>query len=383
MFEQLIEFIRDKYQTSAFIPLHEPRLGKMELSYVSETIDTSFVSSIGSFVNRFEKQVAAFTDSPAAVATVNGTAALHTSLLLAGAEPGDLVLTQPLTFVATCNAISYCGAEPVFIDVDRHTLGLSPEALQTWLDENATRREGAPPILKSSKKIIRACLPMHSFGHPVELDELVAVCKQWNIALIEDAAEALGSLYKGRHVGTFGSMGTLSFNGNKIITSGGGGMILAGEAIAARAKHLTTTSKRPHDYEFFHDEIGYNYRMPNLNAALGCAQLEKIEAFVEGKRALAACYAEFFRDTDVEFFEEPQNCRSNYWLNTVICENIEQRNELLKKTNESEIMTRPVWQLMTRLPMFNSSIRGDLSVAEWLESRIVNLPSSMPTVGVL
>lgn len=378
MFEQLIEFIRDQYQTSTFIPLHEPRFGEMELSYVKETIDTSFVSSVGAFVNRFEKQVAAFTDSPAAVATVNGTAALHTSLLLAGIKPGDLVLTQPLTFVATCNAISYCGAEPVFIDVDRHTLGLSPDALQIWLGENAICREGAPPILKSSKKVIKACVPMHSFGHPVELDELVKVCKQWNIVLVEDAAEALGSLYKGRHVGTFGSMGTLSFNGNKIITSGGGGMILAGEAIAARAKHLTTTSKRPHDYEFFHDEIGYNYRMPNLNAALGCAQLEKIETLVEGKRALAKNYSNFFRDQDVEFFEEPANCRSNYWLNTVICQNLEQRNEFLKTTNENDVMTRPVWQLMTRLPMFKGAIRGDLSVAEWLEQRIVNLPSSMP-----
>lgn len=381
MFDQLIEFIRDYYQTSSFIPLHEPSFGKKELSYVSETINTSFVSSVGEFVERFERQVANYTGSPAAVATVNGSSALHTSLLLAGTGSGDLVLTQPLTFVATCNAISYCGAEPIFIDVDRHTFGLSPKALKSWLDDNATYRDFEAPILNSSKRVIRACLPMHTFGHPVELNELSSICKDWNIILIEDAAEALGSLYNDRHVGTFGSMGTLSFNGNKIITSGGGGMILAGVETAASAKHLTTTSKQPHEYEFYHNETGYNYRMPNLNAALGCAQMEKIEVFVEQKRALAARYADFFGDQDVEFFEEPPNCRSNYWLNAVICEDIGSRNELLKKTNENEVMTRPIWQLMTRLPMFTSAIRGDLSVAEWLEPRIVNLPSSVTLNG--
>lgn len=377
MFDALTRFIRDQYRTDDFIPLHAPVFRGHERAYVAETIDTTYVSSIGAFVDRFEREMAAYTGSPRAVATVNGTAALHVALLLAGVRPGEIVVTQPLTFVATCNAISYCGAEPVFVDVDRHTLGLSPQAVQAWLEEHARLDDDGTCRLKLGDTIIRACLPMHTFGHPVALDEMLAVCRHWNLMLVEDAAESLGSLYKGRHTGTLGNLGTLSFNGNKIITTGGGGMVLAGESMGARAKHLTTTAKVPHAYEFVHDEIGFNYRLPNLNAALGCAQLEQLNRFVEAKRALAERYCEYFAGSDLQFFREPIGCRSNYWLNAVICHSREQRDALLKVTNDKGVMTRPIWQLMNHLPAFRHCQRGDLSNAQWLESRVVNLPSSV------
>ncbi|PWB36023.1 LegC family aminotransferase [Pseudomonas sp. SDI] len=377
MFDALIGFIREQYRTNDFIPLHAPVFQGNEKKYVLETVDSTFVSSVGAFVDRFENDMAAYTGSPRAVATVNGTAALHVSLLLAGVKPGDLVLTQPLTFVATCNAIAYCGAEPVFIDVDRHTLGLSPTALEAWLEESAYLDPEGVCRTKAGGQVLRACLPMHTFGHPVELDELVRVCARWNLALVEDAAESLGSLYKGRHTGTFGCVGTLSFNGNKIITTGGGGMILAGEALGVRAKHITTTAKKAHPYEYVHDEVGYNYRLPNLNAALGCAQLESLEAFIASKRALAASYEAFFQGRSAQFVLEPEGCRSNYWLNAIICEDLEQRDALLLASNASGVMTRPIWRLMTHLPTFADSLRGDLSNALWLEERVVNLPSSV------
>src|SRR5579863_3776546 len=278
MFEPLIRFVRDQYRSSGFIPLHAPIFCGREREYVIQTIDSTFVSSVGEFVDRFERDMAAYTGAPRAVATVNGTAALHTALMLVGVAPGDLVLTQSLNFVAGCNAIAYCGAEAVFLDVDRRTLGLSAKAAEAWLTDHARLDNDGVCRTKADSRIIRACLPMHTFGHPADLDGLSAVCGKWNIALIEDAAEAVGSRYKDRHVGTLGIIGILSFNGNKIITTGGGGMILSNLEIGARAKHLTTTAKKPHDYEFMHDEIGYNYRLPNLNAALGCAQLEMLEA---------------------------------------------------------------------------------------------------------
>lgn len=377
MFDRLIRFVREQYRSDEFIPLHAPVFTGHERAYVADTIESTFVSSVGAYVDRFEREMAAYTGSPRAVATVNGTAALHIALKLAGVQAGDLVITQPLTFVATCNAIAYCNAEPVFIDVDRHTLGLSPSAMEAWLLEHAQIGDDGLCRAKSDGKVIRACVPMHTFGHPVDLDGLVGVCASWNIVLVEDAAESLGSLYQGRHTGTFGALGTLSFNGNKIITTGGGGMILANETLGMRAKHLTTTAKQPHPYEYVHDEVGYNYRMPNLNAALGCAQLEELEAFIANKRELAARYAEHFKGSELQFVTEPADCRSNYWLNAVICESQGQRDALLKATNDAGVMTRPIWALMNHLAMYAHCRRGELSNAEWLEERVVNLPSSV------
>jgi aminotransferase in exopolysaccharide biosynthesis len=347
-----------------------------EQEYVNDTIASTFVSSVGAYVDRFERDMATYTGSPRAVATVNGTSALHIALRLAGVEPGELVITQPLTFVATCNAIAYCSAEPLFIDVDRDTLGLSPSALEAWLVDNACL--GDDGLCRTSNgQVIRACVPMHTFGHPADLDGLLKVCRRWHLVLVEDAAESLGSFYKGRHTGTFGELGTLSFNGNKIMTTGGGGMILAGEVLGARAKHLTTTAKQAHPYEYVHDEVGYNYRLPNLNAALGCAQLEQLEAFIASKRQLAARYAEYLKGGDLQFVSEPPDCRSNYWLNAVICADREQRDALLAATNNAGVMTRPIWALMNRLPIYAHCRKGELVNAEWLEERVVNLPSSV------
>jgi aminotransferase in exopolysaccharide biosynthesis len=369
MFDALIRFIREQYRRDDLIPLHAPVFAGHERDYVIDTINSTFVSSVGAYVDRFERDMAAYTGSPRAVAAVNGTAALHVALQLAGVRPGDLVITQSLTFIATCNAITYCSAEPVFVDVDRRTLGLSPTALEAWLTCSAQIDDDGLCRAKVDGKVIRACVPMHTFGHPMELDELIEVCTRWGIALVEDAAESLGSFYKGRHTGTFGQLGVLSFNGNKIITTGGGGMILAGEALGARAKHLTTTAKQPHAHEYVHDEVGYNYRLPNLNAALGCAQLEQLERFIANKRELAARYAEHLKGSDLQFVLEPAGCRSNYWLNTVICDSREQRDALLKATNDSGVMTRPI--------IYSHCRRGELANAEWLEARVVNLPSSV------
>lgn len=377
MFAPLIDFICDHYRSNGPIPLHAPVFGGHERAYLLETIDSTFVSSVGPFVERFERDIAAYTGSPRAVATVNGTAALHVALRLAGVGPDDLVLTQPLTFVATCNAIAYCGAEPVFIDVDRHTLGLSPLALEAWLDEHARLDSDGVCRSRADDRVLRCCVPMHTFGFPADLDGLVAVCARWNLAMVEDAAESLGSLYHGRHTGTFGLLGALSFNGNKIITTGGGGMILANETLATHARHLTTTAKTPHAYEYVHDELGYNYRLPNLNAALGCAQLEQIEAFVAAKRALSDGYAALLADSPLRLVREAADCRANYWLNTVICETPAQRDALLERTNAQGVMTRPIWRLMHTLPMYAHCRHGVLENAEWLEARVVNLPSSV------
>jgi aminotransferase in exopolysaccharide biosynthesis len=377
MYSSLIRFIRDQYRTEEFIPLHAPVFNGNDQKYVADTIQSTFVSSVGAYVDRFERDMVDYASSPRAVATVNGTAALHIALKLAGVLPGELVITQPLTFVATCNAIAYCNAEPVFIDVDSHTLGLSPTAMATWLEEHAQIDDDGLCRTKADSKVIRACVPMHTFGHPADLDGLVKVCASWNLALVEDAAESLGSFYKGRHTGTIGLLGTLSFNGNKIITTGGGGMILTNKELGDRAKHLTTTAKQPHPYEYVHDEVGYNYRLPNLNAALGCAQLEQLETFISAKRELADRYAEQLKGSDLQFFTEPTDCRSNYWLNVVVCENKQERDALLKATNDNNVMTRPIWALMNHLPMYASSRKGDLTQAEWLEARVVNLPSSV------
>ncbi|WP_433692501.1 LegC family aminotransferase [Herbaspirillum seropedicae] len=377
MFDSLIRFVRDQYGTDDFIPLHAPVFRGRERELVLDTIESTFVSSVGAYVDQFEKNVAEFTGSPRAIAVMNGTAALHIALRLADVVPGDLVATQPLTFVATCNAIAYCGASPLFVDVDRHTLGLSPTALEAWLTEHAVLDDNGDCRTRIGHQRIRACLPMHTFGHPVDLDALIAVCQRWHLVLVEDAAESLGSYYKGRHTGNFGTIGVLSFNGNKIMTTGGGGMLLTNDVLGKRAKHLTTTAKLPHPYEFVHDEIGYNYRLPNLNAALGCAQLEQLPAFIESKRTLAARYIEFFKRSDLQPITEPEGCRSNYWLNGVICQDGTQRDALLKSTNAAGVMTRPIWTLMTRLPLYADALQGPLDNAEWLEARVVNLPSSV------
>jgi aminotransferase in exopolysaccharide biosynthesis len=377
MYSSLIRFIRDQYRTEEFIPLHAPVFNGNEQKYVADTIQSTYVSSVGAYVDRFERDIVDYTGSSRAVATVNGTSALHIGLKLAGVLPGELVITQPLTFVATCNAIAYCNAEPVFIDVDRHTFGLSPTAMAVWLEEHAKIDDDGLCRTKADSKVIRACVPMHTFGHPADLDGLVKVCASWNLALVEDAAESLGSFYKGSHTGTFGLIGTLSFNGNKIMTTGGGGMVLTNKELGDRAKHLTTTAKQPHPYEYVHDEVGYNYRLPNLNAALGCAQLEQLETFISAKRELADCYASHLKGSDLQFFTEPSDCRSNYWLNAVVCENKQERDALLKASNDNGVMTRPIWALMNHLPMHTSCRKGDLTQAEWLEARVVNLPSSV------
>ncbi len=378
MIDQLIEFVRENYRTRDFIPLHAPVFNGRELEYVTETIETSFVSSVGAYVDRFERDIERYTRSPKAVATVNGTAALHIALQLGGVVRHDLVLTQALTFVATCNAISYCGAEPVFLDVDAHTMGLSAQAVEEWLDEHATiDHEGNCRTIEEGR-IIRACLPMHTFGHPADIHGLMKICGDWNLILIEDAAESLGSFYHDRHTGTFGDSGVLSFNGNKILTTGGGGMVLTREESGMEAKHLTTTAKQAHDYEYVHDRVGYNYRLPNLNAALGCAQLECLEAFILSKRALATRYREFLRNTDWQFFDEPEHCRSNFWLNAVICRDEVERQTLLTETNRQDVMTRPIWSLMNKLPMYKHCMTDSLRTSEWLEARVVNLPSGVP-----
>ena len=382
MFDHLAKFIQDKYRTNSFIPLHEPRFIGKEKEFVSQTIDSTFVSSVGQYVNQFEEDIAKYTGSKRAIAIVNGTSALHLSMLMAGVKPGDYVITQALTFVATCNAIHYCQAEPILIDVDKKTLGLSPIALEAWLEENAFVDTDQVCKLKNSKRAIKACIPMHTFGHPVEIDTLATICNVWKLAMIEDAAESLGSLFKDTHTGTFGLMGTLSFNGNKIITTGGGGAILCNEELYLKGKHLSTTAKKPNDIHFVHDEVGFNYRLPNINAALGCAQLESINLFVTQKRQLAEEYAQLLKNSNLEFFKEPKNCRSNYWLNTIICHDESQRNELLNYMNSREIMTRPVWTPMNKLPMFKNSISDSLQNTLWLEERIVNVPSSPPPYSI-
>lgn len=377
-YNQITDFIHQLFRTEETVPLHAPLFIGNEKKYLEECIDTTFVSSVGKFVDRFEADMAAYTGSRKAVVCVSGTNALHMAMMLAGVERDDEVLTQALTFIATCNAISYIGAHPVFIDVDMETLGLSPKAVKDWLVKNAEVKNGTC-YNKHSGRRVKACVPMHTFGHPVKIDELVAVCEEWHLELVEDAAESIGSLYKGRHTGTFGKVGVISFNGNKTITTGGGGMLLfQDEELGKLAKHLTTQAKVPHRWAFVHDHIGYNYRMPNINAALGCAQLENIDRYVADKRETAAIYADFFKNIpDITFFTEPEDCRSNYWLNVVMLKDKAKQQEFLEYTNDHGVMTRPVWELMNRLEMFRHCETDGLKNTEWLADRIVNIPSSV------
>lgn len=381
MYQKIVDYIKNLYGQD-FVPLSVPHFIGNEKKYLNECIDTTFVSSVGKFVDRFEGDMAAYTGARRAVVCVSGTNALHMAMMLAGVERDDEVLTQALTFIATCNAICYTGAHPVFIDVDKQTMGLSPDAVKAWLVAHAEVR-GGQCYNKQTGRRVKACVPMHTFGHPVRIEELAIICEEWHLELVEDAAESIGSKYKGKHTGLFGKVGVLSFNGNKTITTGGGGMMLFNdEALGALAKHLTTQAKVPHRWEFRHDHIGYNYRMPNINAALGCAQLEHLDEYVADKRATAAAYAEYFKQMDdIQFFTEPEDCFSNYWLNAVILKDHEAQQDFLQYTNDHGVMTRPIWELMSRLPIFEHCQHDELENTIFFADRVVNIPSSVRLIG--
>lgn len=374
-----ISFIQDIYKTKEFIPLHAPTFGGNEKKYLLETIDSTYVSSVGTYVDQFEAIMTAITKTKKSVAVVNGTAGIQVALRLVGVKSGDEVITQALTFVATANAIAYNGATPIFIDVDIDTMGLSPKAVTQFLEEFGDLREEGCFNKKSGKKI-SACLPMHTFGFPVHLDELKAICDSWKIPIVEDAAESLGSEYKNKPTGSIGELGVFSFNGNKIVTCGGGGAIVTNnENLGVKGKYLTTTAKVPHAYEFYHDELGYNFRMPNLNAALACAQLEQLNVFLENKRFLATDYNDFFYNSGIKFRTETPNTKANYWLMCVELDNQKERDLFLAATNNAKVMTRPIWQLMYRLPMYHHCQRDEQLNAQFLEERIINIPSSVIT----
>ncbi|RTY90298.1 LegC family aminotransferase [Flavobacterium sp. GSN2] len=376
-FNSVISFIKDQYKTESFIPLHVPHFGGNEKKYLLETIDSTFVSSVGAYVDQFESMMRAITQTQKAVAVVNGTSGIQVALRLVGVKAGDEVLTQALTFVATANAIAYQNATPVFLDVDLDTMGLSPKAVTQFLEKFGNLREDGCYNKKTGKKI-SACVPMHTFGFPVHLDELIAVCNAWKIPVVEDAAESLGSMYKGKPTGSLGKVGVFSFNGNKIVTSGGGGAIVTNDiAIGEKGKYLTTTAKVPHPYDYVHDEMGYNFRMPNLNAALACAQLEQLDGFLENKRKLAKEYHSFFETKGIKFRTETLDTKANYWLMCVELENKAERDLFLQETNANGVMTRPIWQLMYRLPMYADCQKDEQVNAEFLEERIVNIPSSV------
>jgi len=402
----VIDFIRSLYPNRDFIPLHEPYFSGNEKKYLADCVDSTFVSSVGKYVDRFEEMIRNFTGAKYAIATVNGTAALHVALKLAGVQQGDLVITQPLTFIATCNAISYCGAEPVFVDIDRDTLGMSPESLEAWLAANTVILDGAcyyngvhelhefhelnkvadrksrqisEISVISGQKKISACVPMHTFGHPCRIDRITEICERYHIPVVEDSAESIGSYYKGQHTGTFGKLGILSFNGNKTITTGGGGMIITNDdELGPLAKYITTTAKKPHPWKFEHDMIGFNYRLPNVNAALGCAQMEKLNDILENKRNTALAYRDFFSQiAEIEYVPEPSDTISNYWLNVILLKDLEEREAFLKQSNECKVMTRPAWILMNELEMFMNSITSDLGISKEIADRLVNIPSSV------
>ena len=382
MFEKTISFIKGLQPGKHKIPLHEPFIRGNEKKYVTDAIDSTFVSSVGEYVNRFERMMAELVGTKYAIATVNGTSALHIALILAGVKAKDEVLTQALTFIATANAISYIGAKPVFIDVDRDTMGMSPKKLNEFLEKFGEKRNDGYTYNKLSGKRIKACVPMHTFGFPCRIDQLVAICEKWNIPVTEDAAESIGSYYKERHTGSFGLMGTFSFNGNKTITCGGGGAIVTNnEELAKLAKHLTTQAKVPHACEFVHDHIGYNYRMPNLNAAMACAQMEQLTCILEKKRKLAGNYRAFFKKLNVPFVDEIKNAKANFWLNCILLKDKDERDKFLKTSDEADVMTRPAWQLMFRLPMFRNCQKDSQTNALYLAERIVNIPSSARLSG--
>ena len=376
MFEDVINFVRDLYAEERHIPLHRPLFVGNEREYLNQCIDSTFVSSVGQYVDKFEELISEYTGSNFAVATTNGTSALHLALILSDVNENDEVITQPLTFVATCNAIRYCGASPVFLDVDKDTMGLSPDSLNHFLSENTIVKHNQC-LNKRSGKIIKACIPMHTFGNPCKISEIKEICDQYRLRIIEDAAESLGSFYKSKHTGTYGLMGVLSFNGNKIITGGGGGCILTNDkGLASKAKYLSTTAKVNHKWEYSHDMLGYNYRMPNLNAALLVAQLENLNVLLRSKRNIADAYKEFFKHKSIKYLDEPSNSESNFWLNSIILKDKKERDLFLHETNSNGVMTRPIWTLMNKLSIYKDFECGKLSNSEWLEQRVVNIPSS-------
>ena len=381
-YELILRMIRDRFGAGEgdFVPLHAPTFSGNEKKYLDECIDSTFVSSVGAFVDRFERDIAEYTGARRAVVCVSGTNALHMALMLASVERDDEVLTQSLSFIATCNAISYIGAHPVFIDVDYDTMGLSPAALREWLEKHTVKDAGNVLRNKSTGRRVKSVVPMHTFGHPCRIDEIASICDEYCLELVEDAAESIGSFYKGKHTGTFGRIGAISFNGNKTITTGGGGMLLFNdEKLADLAKHLTTQAKVPSRWEFIHDHIGYNYRMPNINAALGCAQLEEISGFLASKRKTAEIYREFFASEPggIKFMAEPTESVSNYWLNAIAFPTREERDRFLQYSNDHGVMTRPIWELMWRLPMFEHCERDSQTKTVLLADTIVNLPSSV------
>jgi perosamine synthetase len=377
MYRNIVEFIRTLYPDKDLIPLHAPIFQGNEKRYLNDCLNSTFVSSIGEYVETLEQMICNYTKAKYSVATMNGTSALHIALKLVGVDRESEVITQALTFVATANAISYLGASPIFIDSSSNNLGMCPFDLEDFLQDNAEILETHSLNKKTGKKIA-ACVPMHVFGNPVELDKIISVCKKYKIPVVEDAAESLGSFYKGVHTGLKGDVGILSFNGNKIITAGGGGMIITNnKTIATKAKHITTTSKVPHRWEYFHDEVGYNYRLPNINAALACAQLEQLPSFIKNKKQTANEYREFFSFTNVKFLEESKDSTSNNWLNAIMFKNNKEKNEFLEFSNNHGIMSRPIWKLMNELPAFRSSIATDLKNARLYESTIVNIPSGV------
>ena len=376
-FSESINFIRNNFENREVIPLHEPKFNGNEKQYLLDCIDSTYVSSVGAYVDRFELMMAIKSQTSKAIAVVNGTAGIQVALKLCGVSNGDEVITQALTFIATANAISYLGASPIFLDVDLDTMGLSPIAVSGFLENHGELRNGVCFNKKTNKKIA-ACLPMHTFGFPVHIEKLIEICDRWNIPIVEDAAESLGSEYNGKSTGSFGKFGVFSFNGNKIVTCGGGGAIVTNDRkLGINAKHITTTAKVSHPFEYIHDDIGYNFRMPNLNAALACAQLEQLDSFLDNKRMLALEYKSFFDAMDIHFRTELPNTKANYWLMCVELENRRERDSFLKETNDNKVMTRPIWQLLFKLPMYESCQRDSQRNANYLEDRIVNIPSSV------
>lgn len=375
---KLINFIRKKYnEPESFIPLHVPLFIGNEKKYLNECIDSTFVSSVGKFVDQFEEMIKEISGAKYAIATVNGTSALHIALHALGVGHNDEVITQPLTFVATCNAINYTGADPIFVDVDMDNMGMSPLSLEDFLVGHCELIDGVCTN-KNTGKVIKACVPMHTFGFPCRIEEVVAICNRWNISVVEDSAESLGSYIGKKHTGTFGKLGVYSFNGNKIVTAGGGGCVVTDdEQLGKRIKHLTTTAKEPHRWAYRHDEVGFNYRMPNINAALICAQLELLPEFLKKKRKLAEAYKVFFANTEIKFRWEITGTTANYWLNTIELKDRIERDEFLKQTNDNGVMSRPAWELMSDLSMFKSAQKTSLSNAEYLAGRLVNIPSSV------